>query len=249
MATEIRGIIFDLGSTLIEYESIPWDELGQLCLDAGYEYLKESGCAVPDKNAFISEYVKIRDVYRKHAGETLEEWVITDAIRYLLQAFGLNGSRDLVDSFFAAYHVPLARQVTMFPEAPTVIRDLKNNGYKIGLVSNTIFPEKMHIDELEKFGLFPMFDFTVFSSSFGKRKPHPDIYGHAVNLMGFLPEELLFVGDRYIEDYQGPIDFGMKAIIKFRRGREYPEPMPDGVAVIGDLTELLAYPGLKIDDK
>ncbi len=247
-AEKIRGVIFDLGSTLLEYETIPWDDLSLLCLDAGYEFLEKSGYSVPDKGDFIEKYIAIRKKYRKLAGETLDEWIITDAIGDLLSAFDLNGSASLAEDFFAAYHVPLARQVTMFADTPTVLRALKSGGYKIGLVSNTIFPEDAHVEELKKYAIFKLFDFTMFSSSFGKRKPHPEIYKRATELIGLAPEELLFVGDRYIEDYRGPIDFGMQAMIKYREGRVYPDPMPDNVTVIRALVGLLDYLDLKIDD-
>jgi len=248
-AEKVRGVIFDLGSTLLEYETIPWDDLSLLCLDAGYDYLKNSGHAVPGKDDFIEKYIAIRQKYRKHSGETLDEWIITDAIGELLSAFDLNGSASLAEDFFAAYHVPLARQVTMFADAPTVLRTLKSNRHKIGLVSNTIFPEDAHVEELKKYAIFNLFDFTIFSSSFGKRKPHPEIYKRATELIGLAPENLLFVGDRYIEDYVGPSDFGMQAMIKFREGRPYPDHMPENVTVIRALVELLDYLDLKIDDK
>lgn len=245
----IQGIIFDLGSTILEYESdLPWDDLSLLCLDAGYEFLKKAGYGVVDKDTFVARYIEIRNGYRKKAGETLQEWIITDAIGDLMKSCGLNGDHTVAERFFEAYHIPLAKQVIMFSDAPKVLRALSENGYKIGLVSNTIFPEKVHIDELTDYGIFPLFDFTIFSSSFGKRKPHRDIYERAAGLMGLPPGNLLFVGDRYLEDCRGPMDFGMRAIIKFREGREYPDPMPAGVPFIHSLTELLAYLGLEIDD-
>jgi len=108
----------------------------------------------------------------------------------------------------------------------------------MGLVSNTVFPERAHKGELRRFGIAPYLNFTIFSSSFGFRKPHPDIFYHAVNLAGFAPCECVYVGDRYAEDISGPRRIGMEAILRRKSGREYPAAMPDLDRQIASLSEL-----------
>ena len=60
-------------------------------------------------------------------------------------------------------------------------------------------------------------------------------------LAGFAPSECLYVGDRYLEDIQGPESVGMSAILKIKPGREYPAEMPETVRRIDTLSELFDH--------
>ncbi len=83
--------------------------------------------------------------------------------------------------------------------------------YKMGVVSN--FMIMGGIEELLKtLDITQYFSFVVTSVSEGRRKPHPDIYRKALELSGTSPENVLFVGDDYINDYTAPQSLGMKAV-------------------------------------
>lgn len=86
-----------------------------------------------------------------------------------------------------------------------------------------------------------MLDFTVFSSTLGVRKPHSDIFYKAVNLAGQAPSDCLYVGDRYMEDVEGPKELGMSAVLKVKPGREYPDEMPLADRRIDNLSELFDH--------
>ena len=238
---KIDGILFDLGSTLIENENIPWPELHLLCLNAGYQFLRKENYPVSPLENFTDNYLNIRSHFRDRAGISLQEWVVTDAIKELLQTDGLDGGPGLAAEFFEAYYQPVAEQLTIFDDTLPVLAELRKQGKKLGLISNTIFPENYHQRELERFGLQGFFDFTIFSSSFGFRKPHASIYLKGIELLELPTGNILFVGDRYIEDYIGPRAVGLQAMIKFREGRDYPDPMPSGLIFLKTLSELLHY--------
>ena len=238
---DVDGVLFDLGSTLLEYETIPWSVLDVNCIDSGYRYLQANDFRLPPIDEFWTRHVEIWDNYRKRSAETLEEWRITDAIAELLESFNIKNNGKLTNRFFDAYYAPISRQLSVFADAPMLLESLKSQGKKIGLVSNTYFPEDYHIRELKRFNLLRFFDFTIFSVTFGFRKPHQSIYKRASELLGIEPSGILFVGDRYIEDCRGPIESGMNDVIKYREGRDYPHPMNDGQIVIRSLTELLNY--------
>lgn len=238
---EIDGILFDLGSTLLEYETIPWSVLDVNCLNSGYDFLKKGGYDIPSIDEFWANHIEIWQRYRESAAETLEEWRIVDAVKDLLSSFNIKNNGKLPEQFFEAYYTPVSRQLSVFADALTVLQRLKQKGKHIGLVSNTYFPEEYHINELRRFGLLTYLDFTIFSVAFGYRKPHPAIYGRALELLGTEPGRTLFVGDRYVEDCAGPGKVGMHAIIKYRPGREYPDPMKEGQVVVNSLTEVLEY--------
>ena len=239
--SQIKCIMFDLGSTLIEYENIPWDEMNLLALQAGYNYLRGSVDKLPSYDKIIEEYIKIRDKNRELSRETLEEWNVPDKIAELFDRVGLERNDKTVSEFFKFYYNVISNQLSIFDETVPILSKLKSAGLKIGLISNTIFPDYAHITDLKKFGINDYFDFKIFSSEFEYRKPHPTIYEEAIKLSGVSPDRSIFVGDRYEEDYLGPRKNGIFSILKYRQGRQYPEPFPDDIVMINSLNELLPY--------
>ena len=236
-----RAIIFDLGSTLIEYEKIPWDEMGDLCVESGRQALLKNGCEVPSREKFNAGYNEVRDSYRERATDSLQEWTVPEIVAEFFERLGLPSNDELVETFFKAYYEVVQEQLYVYDDTISTLEHLKPHFPVMGLISNTIFPEWTHKQELERFGIDEFLEFTVFSSSFKLRKPHPDIFYHAANLAGFAPPECLYVGDRYVEDIQGPTFVGMPAILKVKPDREYPSDMPDDTRKIDRLSELTEH--------
>lgn len=242
-----KAILFDLGSTLIEYESVPWDVLGRECVATAYQYLVSAGHVLTEPDKFAEAYDKIRDRYRQTAKTNLIEWSVPDVARELLTSFDLNPDEELIDAFFDAYYGPVAEKLYVFEEVADTLALLRGNFPVIGLISNTIFPARAHIGELQRFGIESFFDFKIFSSDFGLRKPHQDIFVKAANLAGFAPSECVYVGDRYYEDITGPEAIGMPAILRVKPGREYPEDMPQSVRKIDTLNQLVDHIQIGLD--
>ncbi len=233
-----RALIFDLGSTLIEYEAVPWDELGIECVKSARSFLIKKGFDLPDEEEFQQAFVDVRSGYRQLAQESLVEWDVPTVAGKLFDKLEINHDEALVDGFFDAYYEPVDVQLFIYDDVLETLERLKDSYPLMGLVSNTVFPERAHLNELKRFGIEPFLDFTVFSSTFKLRKPHPDIFYHAVNLAGCAPKEALYVGDRYVEDIEGPEGIGMAAILKIKSGREYPPEMPEAVRKINAFREL-----------
>ena len=82
-------------------------------------------------------------------------------------------------------------------------------------------------------------ELTISSCEFGYRKPHRSIYEAAVEAMGVMAEEVVFVGDRVEQDVVGPALLGMRGVLTLQYRRE--DPSEAGVkpdAVIEHLSEL-----------
>jgi putative hydrolase of the HAD superfamily len=89
---------------------------------------------------------------------------------------------------------------------------------KMGVVSN--FMVMGGIQELlELTGIRDRFEFVVTSVEEGVVKPHPAIYAKALLLAGVEPEQVIFVGDDYINDYVKPAELGMYTICLDRYGK------------------------------
>jgi HAD superfamily hydrolase (TIGR01549 family) len=236
-----RALIFDLGSTLIEYESIPWDELSLVCLESGRQYLLSKGYELPTRDVVEQTYEEIRSTYRREATESLIEWDVPTVASRMFDALNIAYDEALVDAFFDAYYEPVDRELYIYADTLETLALLKKAYPVMGLISNTVFPERAHLRELDRFGIATYLKFTVFSSTFGLRKPHQDIFFQACNLAGYAPSECLYVGDRYVEDVVGPTAIGMTSILKIKPGREYPSDMPDSLRRIDSLIELLDH--------
>ncbi|MBD3331767.1 HAD-IA family hydrolase [candidate division GN15 bacterium] len=233
-----KAVIFDLGSTLLEYEAIPWDELGRECAEASRQFLISKKLTVPDQVEFNDAFELAKASYREKASTSWEEWSVPMVAVPLLKKLGLPCDEEFVDLFFDAYYEPVEKHLYVYEDTLETLEAIKRRYAKVGLVSNTVFPERAHRKELARFGIGPYLDFAIFSSTFKWRKPHPDIFYKAANMAGFAPSECVYTGDRYLEDVQGPNSVGMPGILKVKPGREYPVDMPEDVRKIDALSEL-----------
>lgn len=236
-----RAVIFDLGSTLIEYEAVPWEELNVLCAESGRQFLKKSGYAVPDPADFHREMESAKSGFRRLADEHQIEWDVVRATNLLFTNLGWENTNGLSEKFFDAYYSAVEKQLFIYDDTVATLTRLRGRVGAIGLISNTVFPERAHLTELKRFGIERFFNFTIFSSTFGLRKPHPDIFFKAANLAGVAPQECVYIGDRYKEDIVGPSQIGMPAILKVKEGREYPAEMPALERRITHLSELFDH--------
>lgn len=77
-------------------------------------------------------------------------------------------------------------------EVMEIVRRLKQNGYRLGVLSNTIAP---HVAFLDQQGVFDEFDVKIFSNEVRMRKPDPKIYLLTLERLGVEPGVAFFVDD------------------------------------------------------
>ncbi len=242
MKKSLKAVLFDMGSTLIEFENSTWDELRRLSTEKGYQFLKEKNLSLPDLEEFsqvlLAGFVEARAEIEENLKELKFEKVIFDFFNKL----NLTTSDGIYGSFLDVYYKPVTDQLTLIDGAEDVLKYCREEDLKIGLVSNTIFPEKYHLRELKRFGLYPYLDAHFFSSEVGVRKPHPRIFQLALEKLKVPPSEAVFIGDGLKEDVGGAQDVGMKGILKYHQGRDYTVPVaPDAqVTELKELPETIA---------
>jgi putative hydrolase of the HAD superfamily len=234
---KLKGIIFDMGSTLIEFENSTWKVLGQRSAERSYDFLKDKGLINSDFNLYSALLQNLFSSAFELSEQTLEEFRFEDLATDIFKKLNLNLQDGDYTEFLKAYYQPITEQVTLVEGAIEVLSYFKEEGYKLGLISNTIFPARFHLQELKRFGLYPYFDSISFSSEVGYKKPHPFIFRQSLDRLRIEPEESIFIGDKLIEDIGGAKNIGMEAILKFKEGRDYSAPIiPDGT--IKNLSEL-----------
>ncbi|MCJ7434696.1 MAG: HAD family hydrolase [Anaerolineales bacterium] len=100
-------------------------------------------------------------------------------------------------------------------EVPGMLSQLKETGYRLGVVSNRDNP---FTEELEKLGLNPYFDFSLAGGEVGSFKPETGIFQAALERMDAAAQETVYVGDNYFADVIGSRRAGLVPVLYDPRG-------------------------------
>jgi len=130
------------------------------------------------------------------------------------------------------------RSVRLAPDALQTLERLRARGLRTAIASNAPFPPEMMHRQVRLVGIEQRVDAVVFSSEIGRRKPAPELYLSALERLGTVPAEALYVGDRVLEDFEGPRRLGMRAVLCTALAREQ---VRDGIPTIARLAELDAF--------
>lgn len=103
----------------------------------------------------------------------------------------------------------------VFPDVVPALERLRGAGLRLAVISNW---DQRLPRLLEALDLAARFDAVVVSSAVGVEKPHPAIFAAAAERLGADPERLLHVGDRRLEDVEGALGAGWRALLLDRRG-------------------------------
>jgi putative hydrolase of the HAD superfamily len=129
--------------------------------------------------------------------------------------------------------------LTAFPGAIEAVRELRMRGVKLALITNGEGHEQRR--KIDRFELAPLFDCVVVEGEFGKGKPEPEVYYHALNALGVRPDEAWMVGDNFEWEVVVPKQLGIYSVwVDFaRKGLPADAPVqPD--RIIHNLAELVA---------
>jgi putative hydrolase of the HAD superfamily len=210
----LEAVLFDWGDTLMHWT---WDpEL----LEAGHA----AGLRALDRDASPQLTSRFRDAYLPllNVPGALEEVEYPPLVRRLLGDAGIEVDDVELKRFLEAEHDAWqpARQLGATTHA--LLETLRDDGLKVGLVSNAIDPPGLLHRDLERLVV------AVFSSEVGWRKPHAAVFEHALSRLGVRPEHALFVGDTLAADVAGAAALGMTTCqaLWFRVDDE-DEPEPD----------------------
>lgn len=107
-------------------------------------------------------------------------------------------------------HTTVGNTVEMMPYACDWIRELKERGYRLYILSN--YSENMINQTREKLLFLPLMDGVVFSYTIKELKPSPGIYQHLCDTYGLIPGECVFLDDRE-ENVEGAKRMGIQGIL------------------------------------
>ena len=221
-------VLFDLGNTLVGYyKSSEFLPVLEACVGSSCDYLSRKGFYVDPRAAFDHACTF------NYEREDLAVWPIEERLKAIFSV------DDRVNGLCRAFMQPIFETARLDPHAVPVLKRLREDGLKVGIISNTPWgsPSSLWRKELNRHGLLDVTDIVVFCVDVGWRKPHKAIFEYTLNELGVRPEEAVFVGDDAKWDVYGAQQAGMTPVLIDPSANE---TMPN-VTTIRTLNELHAH--------
>jgi putative hydrolase of the HAD superfamily len=237
----IEAVLFDMGNTLIDFESRPGSTLQREAAVAVREHLcRQVDGKIPENDEFLARFDdawrRVEELHRPRTGQP----TVAEAVETVLSGIGISMEPGDMTELERTHYETIRVQIRPYPEATEVLAALRDRGLKLALISNTIWPTDLHREDLERFGMSSFFQCVIFSRDFGRMKPHPSIFQEALQAIAVAPENAMVVGDRLEADVRGARNVGCRAVLKIHPFT-YPASFPDGRpdAEIENLYQLL----------
>jgi HAD superfamily hydrolase (TIGR01549 family) len=226
----IRAVLFDVDFTIAR----PGPELGP----EGYRRLGARFGLDLDPSRYDEARERAIEGIRRHPELEHDEEIWVAFTERIIRNMG--GEAD------TAYECALAmtrawehaEHFELYEDAPPVLDELRAQGLKLGLVSNTgrdldlfVAHHRLQVDA------------AIGSGAFGRTKPHPTIFRAVLERLGVEPAQAAMVGDSPEDDVEGARTAGIEAAFLLDRDDRYPE-LPDRLP---DLYALPAALGLRVD--
>ena len=237
----LKTVIFDLGGTLVHYESATANllELNRRGFAALYRHLSTKGhLSLPETTALnaITSYVMTewQTALASGRGGSVEA-----PLKEALAQVGVSLSDDEWKAARAAFYTPIQQAAVPRPGVRDTLQALRDQGRVLGLLSNTFWASDIHDDDLVRFGLFDLLPIRLYSCDIGRLKPHPEAFQIALSALGVKPHQAVYVGDRIKTDIEPARKIGLWGVLIKTPFRQEPlgDVMPD--AVISELPELI----------
>jgi putative hydrolase of the HAD superfamily len=175
---KFQAVIFDLFGTIV-------DDFAPASAASNYAELP-AALGVPC-DLFMQYWRQITD--RRSLGEFQ---TVDASIEYVCDIIGATVTDEQMTKAVETRLQLTRRALTPRPNALATLAQLRNNGFKTGLLSNCsieipiVWPETVFAE---------LFDSTVFSSRERLKKPDPRIYHLACERLAVIPEHCLYIAD------------------------------------------------------
>ncbi|MBI2449828.1 HAD-IA family hydrolase [Candidatus Pacearchaeota archaeon] len=184
----IKAIIFDLGGVIYITN---WDGLNR-------DIRNRFGFDIrPFKNEIL---VKDKDLINIFIDAVIGKTCIRDAVIYL-------GHEDTADEIIRFYKKHYTKNKILNKEMISVIKKLKKK-YHIFSITDT---NKEHYEADKEDNLFNLFEKVFASFELGRRKEDISVFGDVIKVIGFKPEEILFI-DNHMPNIENAKEMGMVTI-------------------------------------
>ncbi|MDI3298414.1 MAG: HAD family hydrolase [Bacillota bacterium] len=244
-APPLRGVIFDLGGTLMRADG-HWEAF----LAPGLEALRAYAAprlSPAEGEALLLAFERLWRATWQEYNHDEREVTAEELLAQAMAEAGLTAARAEAAGFeparaLDAFFEPELHGWRPLPGAVDLLRTLRAEGLRVGLVSNAS-RHRFVLQVVERFGFAPYLDPVVSSAAFGRRKPARAIFQHVLDRWRLRPEEVAMVGDLLPADVEGARRAGIRAIWLTQVPNAWNDPYVGRLrpeAEAGTLAEVLA---------
>ncbi len=104
-----------------------------------------------------------------------------------------------------------SNDIVAIPGGREAMAGLKQRGFVLGIVTDTIYPLEWKMNWLARVGVAEFIDFAACSTVVGAHKPNPEIYLDALRQAKILPRQAAFVGHD-AHELEGAQRVGMQTV-------------------------------------
>jgi len=212
---KIKGILFDLGNTLLYFDG-NWQEVFARADQGLVERLAQEGLSL-DWDHFLNDFRDRLSTYHDQREIDFVEHSTFKILENTLASHGVSGlDNSILQEALAALYA--ASQECWIPEddlLPTM-KTLKDVGYCMGVISNA--GDDQDVQTLvDKARIRPYLDFVLTSAASGMRKPDARIFALGLRFFGLPAREVVMVGDTLSADVLGANRMGIYSVWITRR--------------------------------
>ena len=201
LSARIDAVIFDWGGTLTRWHDVDFHAESMALAQA----VISTPSPDDDHHAHAARLHAAGSVVWGWSRDEQRSATIAD----LFREAGLKHDPELLQ----AYHDFWVPHTETDPEVRPLWEHLREQGVKVGVLSNTIWPRAWHRGFFERDGVLDLVDGDVYTSEIPWTKPSPRAFGAAMEAVGVTdPARCVYVGDRLFDDVWGAQNAGMRAV-------------------------------------
>ena len=219
-----EAIVFDLGGTLIEYAGKfdSWPDLEAPGMRAAHAFLRQEGVPVPEMSQFEAVGYELLPNRWQQAKTGVRNLTVPLLLTDILEQLHIVApDPSILRTAADRYERAICDDAEPIPYSQELLAQLKATGYRLGLISNTMFSGQAHLNDLRKFGLLSYFEATLFSSETNQWKPTPAPFLRIVSELRTTTDSTLFVGDDPGADVAGAKAVGID-VVHFASSDRFP---------------------------
>jgi HAD superfamily hydrolase (TIGR01549 family) len=208
--SDLRAVLFDVDFTIAK----PGPELGP----EGYQRLGARFGLELDPSRYREAREKAVEGIRRHPELEHDEEIWVAFTERIIRGMGGNSDSAYSCAVEMTKAWEHAEHFELFEDALPVLGELRSQGLKLGLVSNT----GRNLDEFVAHHRLDV-DAALGSGAFGRTKPHPTIFVAVLEQLGVEPSAAAMVGDSPEDDVEGAQSAGIRRAFLLDREDRYPE--------------------------
>ena len=210
----IKAVLFDLGNTLLDFETAHVEQIFEVGSHRVYDYLQAKGYRLPSFNNYHRRQLR-RILWRVGIARLIRrDFNGLDTLRKISLSMGHKLSRDELEEMVWLWYDPLSNTARVAEELREVLEWLVQQNLKLGIISNTFVPGVILDRHLALEGLLDYFPVRIYSCDTKFRKPSRKIFRLALERLSCSASEVVFVGDVPRMDIRGARRLGMIGVLK-----------------------------------